>query len=74
MPVPVATRIVFERLASAGAPGAQERETIYNDCRAEIAAAAPDDKARATSLAELEKAIRRQEMQALYEESLIDRK
>lgn len=63
-------RLVFERLAAAGAPDATGREAIYADCRAQVAAAHDDAARRATELEALEKVIRRQEMQAIYEETL----
>jgi hypothetical protein len=61
---------VFSRLSAAGTPTADEREQIYAFCREEVAVAWPDEAQRSKALAELEKVIRRQEMQALYEESL----
>lgn len=64
------TLMVFDRLAAAGAPDANERERIYSACRDEVATAWPDKAQREKELAELEKVIRRQEMQAIYEESL----
>jgi len=63
-------RLVFERLAAAGSPDAQARAAIYADCRALVAAAHADAGERDKTLAALEKVIRRQEMQALYEETL----
>lgn len=63
-------RLVFDRLTIAGSPDADERARIYADCRIEVANAHLDEDGRAKALAELEKVIRRQEMQALYEESL----
>lgn len=64
------TRMLFDRLLAAGKPTAAERERIYEDCRKEVAALAKDDSARVKALDSLEKAIRRQEMQALYEDTL----
>lgn len=64
------TRLVFERLHAAGSPGATERERIYALCREEVARRHADAPARERALEKLEKVIRRQEMQALYEESL----
>jgi len=63
-------RLVFERLTAAGEPDASAREAIYAACRAEVAANQPGGAVREAELGKLEKAIRRQEMQALYEESL----
>lgn len=63
-------RFVFDRLAIAGSPDADERARIYAECRIEVAHAHLDEGERAKAMAELERAIRRQEMQALYEESL----
>jgi hypothetical protein len=63
-------RMVFDRLHEAGTPDAAAREAVYAACRIEVAAAHADRGARERELAALEKAIRRQEMQALYEESL----
>ena len=64
-------RKVFERLAEAGAPDAEAREAIYAVCRAEVAQAyASDEAERKTALDGLEKAIRRHEVQALFEDSL----
>lgn len=64
-------RKVFERLAAAGEPDAQAREAIYAVCRAEVAQAYSSDEAeRTAALEDLEKAIRRHEVQALFEESL----
>ncbi|MCF8198672.1 MAG: hypothetical protein K9J42_07895 [Sulfuritalea sp.] len=62
-------RMVFDRLRTAGSPTATERECIYQDCRDEVAALAKDEVARTKTLDALEKVIRRQEMQALYEET-----
>lgn len=64
------TRMVFDRLQAAGTPDAQQRASIYEHCRSEIAAAYKDPLARADALERLEKVIRRQEMQALYEETM----
>ncbi len=63
-------RFVFDRLSAAGRPDAATRARIYEQCRAEIAARHEGQPSRAKALADLEKVIRRQEMQALYEESL----
>ncbi len=63
-------RLVFDRLHAAGMPDAARRAAIYDECRAEVAAGHPEDPARQKALAELEKVIRRQEMQALHEENL----
>ena len=62
-------RMVFDRLHAAGEPDASARERIYAECRAEIAAAHADEKTREKELEKLEKVIRRQEMQAIYEET-----
>ena len=64
------TRMVFDRLSARGAPDAAAREQIYQACRDEVAVAHTDPDARALELEKLEKVIRRQEMQALHEESL----
>jgi len=66
-------RLVFDRLLAAGTPTPEERASIYAACRAEVADAWGDAARRTTELEALEKAIRRQEMQALYEESLTRR-
>ncbi|MEZ5818845.1 MAG: hypothetical protein R3D44_17360 [Hyphomicrobiaceae bacterium] len=63
-------RFVFDRLLAAGRPDAATRARIYDDCRAEIRARHGAQQEREEVLAELEKIIRRQEMQALHEESL----
>lgn len=63
------TRKVFDRLLAAGTPDARERAAIYEQCRSETAAAHKDLLARADALERLEKVIRRQEVQALYEEA-----
>ena len=63
------TRLVFDRLYAAGAPDAAERADIYARCRDEVDQAYADAAARARAREALEKAIRRQEMQALYEDS-----
>lgn len=60
-------RLVFDRLSAAGSPDADARAAIYADCRAYVATHAAESEA---ALAELEKVIRRQEAQALYEEAL----
>jgi hypothetical protein len=66
-------RLVFDRLHAAGSPDANARERIYAECRAQVAAACADEGKRGKALAALEKIIRRQEMQALYEQSIHDR-
>jgi len=63
-------RLVCDRLYEAGSPDAEARAAIYADCRARVAAMHADAVERAKVLSELEKVIRRQELQALYEESL----
>ncbi len=63
-------RLVFDRLSAAGSPDEAARKRIYEECRAEVAALHSDAPSRAKALEELEKVIRRQEMQALYEEGL----
>lgn len=63
-------RLVFDRLASAESPNATTRERIYDACRAEVAGACITEIEQEKALSALEKAIRRQEIQALYEESL----
>jgi acetyl-CoA carboxylase carboxyltransferase component len=63
-------RLVFDRLYAAGSPDAEARAAIYADCRARVAAMHADAMARAKALDRLETVIRRQEMQALYEEGL----
>ncbi|MEZ5853027.1 MAG: hypothetical protein R3D68_20525 [Hyphomicrobiaceae bacterium] len=63
-------RYVFDRLSEAGRPDAAARACIYDQCRAEIAARHAGQPSHDKTLANLEKVIRRQEMQALYEESL----
>ena len=62
------TRLVFERLHAAGNPDSATRQQIYQQCRDEISRSVSEP-ARALALEKLEKVIRRQEMQALYEES-----
>lgn len=64
------TRLVFDALLAAGSPDADERERIYTECRADVADAIADEAARTKALEALEKVIRRQEMQAIYEEGL----
>jgi len=64
------TRWVFEVLNNAGAPDAEARAVLYADCRQQVAAQHEMPAAKEQALEDLEKAIRRQEMQALYEESL----
>ena len=66
-------RMVFDRLHAAGTPCAKERADIYNQCRTEVASIHADPRSRAHALDQLEKVIRRQEMQAIYEETLRDR-
>jgi hypothetical protein len=63
-------RMVFDRLHAAGTPDDAEREQIYAACRAEVAASHSDAAMRERALTALEKAIRRQDMQALYEETI----
>lgn len=63
-------RLVFDRLHAAGTPDAEARAAIYDACRADVAAAHTDAAARDKALEALEKVIRRQEMQAVYEETL----
>jgi len=67
-------RLVIGRLHAAAAADAKARERIYAECRAHVAAtcsaAGLGEGERGKALAALEKVIRRQEMQALYEESL----
>jgi len=64
------TRWVFEVLNNAGAPDAEARAALYAACRQQVAAQFETSSAKERALADLEKVIRRQEMQALYEESL----
>lgn len=64
------TRMVFDALAAAGSPDAEARAVIYEACRALVAGCIADETARAKALEALEKVIRRQEMQAIYEEGL----
>jgi hypothetical protein len=61
-------RLVFMRLHAAGAPDGAERALIYQQCRDEVAAGNPEGAREA--LERLEVAIRRNEAQALYEETL----
>ena len=63
-------RLVFDRLCVTGSPDSEGRAAIYADCRARVAAMHTEAAEREKALAELEKVIRRQELQALYEESL----
>lgn len=65
-------RLVFDRLNAAGLPDAEARELVYAECRAQVTAAYADPVLRERALAELEKVIRRNEVQALYEERLND--
>ena len=64
------TRLVFDRLNAAGPLNVAGREGLYTACRTEVAAAHADAGERARALDALEKVIRRQEMQAIYEETL----
>jgi len=63
-------RLVFDKLHAAGLPDANARERIYAECREEVQAAYTAKDERDRALIELDKVIRRQEMQALHEESL----
>lgn len=63
-------QLVFNRLQTITMPTQAQREVIYQACRDEVAAKYTDTKVQAKALEELEKAIRRQEMQACYEETL----
>jgi hypothetical protein len=63
-------RLVCDRLVAAGSPNAEARKAIYAACRAIVAAKFTDGSRRESELERLEKAIRRQEMQAIYEETL----
>ena len=63
-------RLVFDRLSAAGSPDAETRAAIYADCRTEVVSMYSDPVQREKELGKLEKVIRRQEMQALYEEGL----
>jgi hypothetical protein len=67
------TRLVFDRLLAAGRPGEAERAAIYAQCREEVLKAYADKPDCAEALQKLEKVIRRQEMQALYEDGLGDK-
>lgn len=62
------TRLVFDRLHAAGPPDSEERQRIYQQCRDDISCSVAEAE-RVSALEKLEKVIRRQEMQALYEES-----
>jgi len=64
------TRLVLGALHAAGSPGADERARIYDQCRGQVATAHSDGIERIRALEELEKTIRRQKMQAIYEEGL----
>jgi len=64
------TRLVFTALHAAGSPDAGERARIYAGCRTQVASGIADEAARTKALEKLEKVIRRQEMQAIYEETL----
>jgi len=68
------TRLVFEALHAAGDPDAGQRARIFEDCRAQVAAGIAEPGARTKALEALERAIRRHEVQALFEESLKSRK
>lgn len=64
-------RKVFERLAAAGHPDAEGREGVYAVCRAEVTQFhGADPAAQAEALEGLEKAIRRHEVQARFEDTL----
>ena len=65
-------RMVFEALDAAGSPDAAGRARVYAECRARVAGRFADAAERATALEALEKVVRRQEMQAIYEEGLGD--
>lgn len=65
-------RLVFDKLYSAGVPDTEARERVYAECRAQVAAAYADPILRERALGDLEKVIRRNEVQALYEERLDD--
>jgi hypothetical protein len=62
--------VLFEKLALTTNPSVEEREAIYQACRAELKAKYSDEATQTKAIDSLEKAIRRQEMQVLYEESL----
>lgn len=64
------TLMVFDALLAAGSPDIHERARIYARCRAQVAGEFADEAARVKALDALEKVIRRQEMQAIYEEGL----
>lgn len=66
------TRLVFDRLLAAGRPSESERDGIYAQCREEVLKTYADKPDFAEALQKLEKVIRRQEMQALYEDGLGD--
>lgn len=63
-------RLVFDRLHAAGSPDTEARAAIYAECRVHVTAAHPHAAEREKALEALEKVIRRQEMQAVYEETL----
>ena len=62
-------RLVYDRSACAGTPDSEARAVIYAECRAWVRSSHADTATRESALASLEKVIRRQEMQALYEET-----
>ncbi len=62
-------RLVFDVLHNAGTPDAEARAALYATCREQVAAQFETPSAKAQALEDLEKVIRRQEMQALYEDS-----
>lgn len=66
-------RLVFDRLNAETSPDARRRGEIYDGCRAEVAAGIGDPDQRRKALADLEKVIRRQEMQAIHEELGLER-
>lgn len=63
-------RLVFDALNNAGAPDAEARAALYAACRLQVSAQFETPSAQERALADLEKVIRRQEMQALYEDSM----
>lgn len=64
------TTWLFTLLTEAGQPNDAQRQAIYQQCRHEVAAAFADAEEQRKQLDKLEKVIRRQEMQALYEATL----
>ena len=60
--------MVFDALHAAGAPHTGERARIYQSCRDRVALEFAGQADRAKALEALEKVIRRQEMQAIYED------